>query len=129
VYYRTPPSWNLAYLPFIVLLMMIIPTGAGLWFSALAIRYRDIRFAMPFMIRMLMYSAPILYTASSIPEQYRFIYSLNPIVAVIEGYRACLLGSPMPWMLILPGSAVAVLIMVIGSMYFRRMERVFVDVI
>ena len=128
-YYQVSPTWNLVYLPLLVLLMMIVPTGVGLWLSALAIRYRDVKFAMPFIIRMLIYSAPILYPASAIPEQYRFLYSLNPIVAVVEGYRACLLGMPMPWEFILPGSLVAVLVLVFGAIYFRRMERVFVDVI
>ena len=109
--------------------MMIIPSGIGLWLSALAIRYRDVKFAMPFVIRMLIYSAPILYTASAIPDQYRFLYSLNPIVAVVEGFRACLLGMPMPWEFILPGSLVGVLILVFGAVYYRKMERVFVDVI
>ena len=129
IYYRISPTWNLAYFPFLVVLMMIIPAGVGLWLSSLAIRYRDLKFAMPFMIRMLLYSAPIIYPASAIPEQYRFAYSLNPIVAVIEGYRACLLGTPIPWQYILPGSAVAILILIFGAMYFRKMERVFVDVI
>jgi lipopolysaccharide transport system permease protein len=129
VYYRVTPTWNLVYLPMMVLLMMMIPAGVGLWFSSLAIRYRDVKFAMPFFIRMLLYSAPIIYPASAIPEQFRFIYSLNPIVAVIEGYRACLLGLPMPWESILPGSIVAILILLFGAMYFRKMERVFVDVI
>ena len=128
-YYQVSPTWNLVYLPLLVLLMMSIPAGIGLWLSALAIRYRDVKFAMPFVIRMLIYSAPILYPASAIPEQYRFLYSLNPIVAVIEGYRACLLGMPMPWEYILPGSLVAVLVLIFGAIYFRRMERVFVDVI
>jgi lipopolysaccharide transport system permease protein len=128
-YFHISPTWNLVYLPLLVLLMIIVPTGVGLWLSALAIRYRDVKFAMPFIIKMLIYSAPILYTASSIPEQYRFLYSLNPIVAVIEGYRACLLGLPMPWEFILPGSLVAVLVLIFGAIYFRRMERVFVDVI
>jgi len=108
---------------------MAVPAGIGLWLSALAIRYRDVKFAMPFVIRMLIYSAPILYTASSIPDRYRFLYSLNPIVAVVEGYRACLLGLPMPWEYILPGSGVVVLLLVFGLVYFRKMERVFVDVI
>ena len=128
-YFQISPTWNLVYLPLLVLLMMIVPTGVGLWLSALAIRYRDVKFAMPFIIKMLIYSAPILYTASAIPDQYRFLYSLNPLVAVIEGYRACLLGMPMPWEFILPGSLVAVLVLVFGAIYFRRMERVFVDVI
>jgi len=129
IYYKISPTWNFVYLPFLVVLMMIIPAGVGLWLSSLAIRYRDLKFAMPFMIRMLLYSAPIIYPASAIPEQYRFVYSLNPIVAVIEGYRACLLGMPMPWQYILPGSVVAVLVLIFGAMYFRKMERVFVDVI
>jgi lipopolysaccharide transport system permease protein len=129
VYYRISPTLNLLYLPLLVALMMSVPAGIGLWLSALAIRYRDVKFAMPFVIRMLIYSAPILYTASSIPDQYRVLYSLNPIVAVIEGYRACLLGLPMPWEYILPGTTVAILLLTLGAMYFRRMERVFVDVI
>lgn len=129
IYYQISPTWNLVYLPLLVLLMMIVPSGVGLWLSALAIRYRDVKFAMPFIIRMLIYSAPILYSASAIPDQYRFLYSLNPIVAVVEGFRACLLGLPMPWEFILPGSLVAVLVLVFGAVYFRRMERVFVDVI
>jgi lipopolysaccharide transport system permease protein len=128
-YYQISPTWNLIYLPLLVLLMMSIPAGIGLWFSALAIRFRDVKFAMPFVIRMLIYSAPILYTASAIPETYRMLYSLNPIVAVIEGFRACLLGMPMPWEYILPGIVTAGLLLFSGALYFRRMERVFVDVI
>ena len=129
VYYRIEPTLNLVYFPFLVLLMMSIPAGIGMWLSALAIRFRDVKFAMPFIIRMLIYSAPILYTASSIPDQYRLLYSLNPIVAVVEGYRACILGTPMPWEFILPGTVVAALLLFSGAMYFRRMEYVFVDVI
>lgn len=129
LYYRVEPTWNLVYLPFLILLMMSIPAGLGMLFSALAIRFRDVKFAMPFVIRMLIYSAPILYTASAIPEKYRFLYSLNPIVAVIEGYRACLLGLPMPWEYIVPGALVAIVTLFAGALYFRKMEHVFVDVI
>ena len=129
VYYRIEPTWNLVYLPLLVVLMMAVPAGVGLWLSALAIRFRDVKFAMPFVIRMLIYSAPILYTASSIPEKYRMLYSLNPIVAIIEGYRACLLGLPMPWEFILPGVVTAMVLLLTGAYYFRKMEYVFVDVI
>jgi lipopolysaccharide transport system permease protein len=128
-YYQVSPTWNFVYLPALVLLMIAVPAGIGLWFSSLAIRYRDVKFAMPFVIRMLIYSAPILYPLSAIPEQFRLLYSLNPIVGVIEGYRACLLGMPMPWEYILPGALVALLVLLFGAIYFRRMERVFVDVI
>ena len=120
---------NILFLPFFMLIMVAVPFGAGLWLSALAIRYRDVKFAMTFVIRMLMYSAPILYTASAIPDKWRLIYSLNPIVAVIEGFRACLLGSPIPWQFVWPGVITSVLLVVSGLLYYRRMEKVFVDVI
>jgi lipopolysaccharide transport system permease protein len=128
-YYGVFPSLKLLYLPFFFLLMISIPAGIGMWLSALAIRFRDVKLAMPFVIRMLIYSAPIVYSASSIPETYRFIYSLNPIVAVIEGFRACLLGIQIPWLFIWPGVFTAVLLFWGGTLYFKRMERVFVDVI
>ncbi len=129
IYYSVQPTWNLLFFPVLILLMMSIAAGAGLWLSALAIRFRDVRHAMNFILRMLMYSAPIVYSASSIPEAYRFIYSLNPIVAVIEGFRACLLGTPMPWQYVWPGLTTAAILLISGALYFKRMERIFVDVI
>jgi lipopolysaccharide transport system permease protein len=129
IYYRVMPTWNLLLFPFLLLLMVGTAAGIGMWLSALAIRYRDVKHAMTFVVRMLMYSAPIVYSASSIPAKYRIIYSLNPIVGVIEGYRACFLGTLIPWEYILLGSATAVILFISGAMYFQRMERVFVDVI
>jgi lipopolysaccharide transport system permease protein len=129
IYYRITPTWNLLLCPFFVILMICIPSAIGMWSSSLAIRFRDIKFAMPFIIRMLMYSAPIVYSASKIPEQYRMIYSLNPIVAVIEGLRACLLGLPFQWQFILPGIITCIVLLVSGALYFKKTERVFVDVI
>ena len=128
-YYRVNLTWNLLYFPLFAIMMISIPAGVGMWLSAMAIRFHDVKHAMPFVIRMLIYSAPIVYSATSIPEAYRFIYSLNPIVGVIEGYRACLLGTPMPWPYVWPGITTAILLFVSGALYFRRMERVFVDVI
>jgi len=129
VYYRVSPTWNLLLFPLFLILMISIPIGIGLWLSSLAIRFRDVQQAMPFLIQMLMYSAPIVYSASSIPEKYRIIYSLNPIVAVIEGYRACLLGTPFPWLYIWPGCITATILLISGAYYFKRMERIVVDVI
>jgi lipopolysaccharide transport system permease protein len=129
LFYRIQPSWNLLFLPLFMIMMMAVPAGAGMWLSALAIRFRDVKFAMPFVVRMLVYSAPIVYSASTIPEKYRILYSLNPIVGVIEGFRACLLGTPMPWLFIVPGIITSILLLVTGAFYFRKMERVFVDVI
>jgi lipopolysaccharide transport system permease protein len=129
IYYQVAPTWNLLLLPLLILAMMLVPTGLGMWLAALAIRYRDIKFAMSFFIKLLIYSAPILYTASAIPEQSRFWYSFNPLVAVIEGFRAALLGTPIEWQFIVPGLVTSVLVFLSGAIYFRRMEKVFVDVI
>jgi lipopolysaccharide transport system permease protein len=129
IYYSILPTWNLVFLPLFVILMISIPAGTGMWLSALAIRFRDVKHAMPFVIRMLVYSAPIVYSASSIPEKYRIIYAVNPIVSVIEGFRACLLGRPIPWTYVWPGMITAVVLLISGAVYFKRAERFFVDVI
>lgn len=128
-FYDVTPTSNMFFLPLFIAMMVMIPMGAGLWLSAMAIRFRDVKHILPFVVRLLMYSAPIVYTASAIPDGYRFIYSLNPIVGTIEGFRACFLGTEIPWLYIVPGIATAILLVVSGAFYFRRMEKVFVDVI
>lgn len=129
IYYQVYPTWNILLLPVFILYMMCISAGAGLWLSAMAIRFRDVKYAMTYLIQMLMYSAPIVYSASSIPHKYRLLYSLNPIVGVIEGYRSCLLGTPLPVGYVFPGMLTALVIFMGGLFYFKRMERIFVDVI
>ena len=129
IYYQVELTTNLLFLPVFVAMMVMVPASIGFWLSSLAIRFRDVKFAMPFAIKMLIYSAPILYSADTIPEEYRFWYSLNPIVGVVEGFRACLLGGAIPWEYIVPGMITVVLMLITGAMYFRRMERVVVDVI
>jgi lipopolysaccharide transport system permease protein len=129
LFYKIHPSWNLLLFPFFLIMMMTIPAGIGMWLSSLAIRFRDVKFAMPFVVRMLVYTAPIVYSASTIPEKYRFVYSFNPIVGVIEGFRSCLLGTSMPWFFIVPGIITSLLLLISGTMYFKKMERIFVDVI
>jgi len=129
IYYHVLPTSNLLFLPVFLTFMVSIPAGIGMWLSALAIRFRDVKHAMPFVVRMLIYSAPIVYSAASIPEKYRIIYSLNPIVGVIEGFRACLLGTPIIWSYVFPGMITAIILCITGGLYFKRMERFFVDVI
>jgi lipopolysaccharide transport system permease protein len=120
IYYGVWPGINLLLMPFFILMMISVPLGLSLWLSALA---------MPFVIRMLIYSAPIVYTASAIPESWRVLYSLNPIVGVVEGFRACLIGTEIPWQFIVPGVCSSLLLVFGGLLYFHRMEKVFVDVI
>lgn len=123
-----PTLWVLA-LPALVLLMMLAAAGLGMWLTALAIQYRDIKYAMTFVVHLLMYAAPVVYPASLIPEPYRLLYALNPMVGVIEGFRSALLDTnPMPWDLIGVGTLAAVALVLSGALYFRRTEFVFADV-
>ncbi len=124
-----PTIWALAT-PLLIILMMLTAGGAGMWLTALSVQYRDINYGMGFLIQLLMYAAPVVYPASSVPEQYRLLYALNPMVGVIEGFRSALLGTnPMPWDFIAVGSLTAILIAISGIAYFRRMERIFADVV
>jgi lipopolysaccharide transport system permease protein len=129
VWYGISPTWNVLFLPLLIVLMVVTAAGIGLWFSALAIQFRDVRFAIQFVSQLLMYAAPVVWPVSLIPEQYRMLYGLYPMASVIEGFRASLLGTtPMPWDLILSGSVSAIVILFSGAFYFRRMERIFADV-
>jgi len=128
-YQISPTIWALT-IPLLVLLMMITAVGAGLWLSALSVQYRDINYAMSFIVQLLMYAAPVVYPASSVPERFRLLYALNPMVAVIEGFRSALLNTnPMPWDFMLVGSITALLLLLSGVIYFRRMERLFADLV
>jgi len=128
-WYGIVPTAALAFLPLMVLIMILTAAGIGLWLSVLAIQYRDVRFAMQFVVQLLMYAAPVVWPASLIPGKYRLLYGLYPMAGVIEGFRAALLGhTAMPWDLIGMGSITAVLLFVLGGLYFRRMERTLADV-
>jgi lipopolysaccharide transport system permease protein len=129
VYYKVMPSGNVVFLPLLILLMMATAAGLGMFLSALAIQYRDVRHAMNFMIQILMYAAPVVWPVSKLPHAYRIWYGLYPMAGVIEGFRASLLNTgPMPWDLIGMGAITAVLSFLIGALYFRRTERFFADV-
>jgi lipopolysaccharide transport system permease protein len=129
IWYGTIPTWNVIFLPLLILLMILTASGIGMWLSAMAIQYRDIRHAIGFLVQLLMYAAPVVWPVSLIPDKYRLIYGIYPMAGVIEGFRSSLLGTnPMPWDLILVGGLSAILIAVSGAFYFRRMERIFADV-
>jgi lipopolysaccharide transport system permease protein len=129
VYYRTWPTIYIFFLPYLILLMILTATGIGMWLSALALQYRDIRHATPFLVQLLMYAAPVVWPASLVPESYRLLYGLYPMVGVIEGFRSALLGTrPMPWDFILMGTLSALTIAYTGALYFRHRERIFADV-
>lgn len=125
----TPTVWTLV-LPLLILLMMLTAAGLGMWLTALSVQYRDINYAMGFVVQLLIYAAPVVYPTNSVPLQFRSIYSLNPMVGVIEGFRSALLNTnPMPWDYITIGAISAILILISGILYFQRMERIFADVV
>lgn len=133
VWYGIAPTWNVAFLPLLVLLMILTAAGIGMWLSALSIQFRDVRHAIQFVTQLLMYAAPVVWPVSLITEKFgypvRLVYGLYPMAGVIEGFRAALLGTTaMPWDLIGMGTFSAVAIAITGALYFRRMERIFADV-
>jgi lipopolysaccharide transport system permease protein len=130
-YYRVTPTINIVWLPFFLLLAMITALGVGLWLSALVVMYRDFNYILGILPTFLMYLSPVVYSSSLIPEKWRLIYSLNPMTGVIEGFRWALLGTQgvvTPLMLGI-SAVISVLLFVTGMFYFRRMERVFADMI
>jgi lipopolysaccharide transport system permease protein len=129
IFYQVPLTGNIVFFPVFLIMMVAVPLTVGLWLSSLAIRFRDIKFMSQFVIRMLMFTAPIVYSATEIPADWRLLYSLNPLVGVIEGMRASLLGTPLEWQYILPGMTTTALLLWGGMKYFKRMERIFSDVI
>ncbi len=129
IYYRVVPSANVIFLPVLILLMVATASGLGMWLSALAIQYRDVKHAISFVVQILMYAAPVVWPVSLIPAQYRLWYGLYPMAGVIEGFRSALIGkNPMPWDLIGMGTISAAIILLTGALYFRRTERIFADV-
>lgn len=130
VYYGYMPGQSILLLPLFVLLAFATAFGAGLWVSALMVRYRDFRYIVPFVVQFGLYISPVGFSSSVVPEQWRLLYSINPMVGVIDGFRWAILGeSHIYW----PGFALSVagvfVIICTGIYYFRRTERTFADVI
>ena len=128
-WYGIVPSANVLYLPLLILLMMLTASGIGMWLSALAIQYRDIKHAIQFLVQLLMYIAPVVWPVALMPDKYRLLYGLYPMAGVIEGFRSSILGTnPMPWDLIITGAVTSILLAISGALYFKRMEKYFADV-
>ncbi len=127
--YRIAPSWQLIYLPWLITVLLMTSLGIGMILSAMAVQYRDVKHAMTFAVQLLMYAAPVVYPTSNVPEQWRTLYSLNPMVGVIEGFRSVFLHTvafPYEWMLW--GTLTSAILFIFSLFYFRKMERVFADV-
>jgi lipopolysaccharide transport system permease protein len=130
LYYGLIPTLNVIWLPLFLLLALVTSLGVGLWLSALNVEYRDVRYVVPFITQFWMLATPIAYPSSLLHEPWRTIYGLNPMVGVVEGFRWALLRTnSAPGPLIAVSSAAAVLILITGAFYFRRMEKTFADIV
>jgi lipopolysaccharide transport system permease protein len=128
LYYGLVPTLNIVWLPLFVLLAWISALGVGLWFSALSVTYRDVRYIVPFLTQFWLFATPIAYPSSLLHEPWRTVYGLNPMVGVVEGFRWALLRTnTAPSAAAVVSAVVALLVLVTGALYFRRMERNFAD--
>ncbi len=130
LYYGIAPSTAILLLPIFLLLAVLTALGVGLWLSALNAIYRDVRYVLPFLVQFWMFASPVAYPSSLIPERWRWLYGLNPMAGVIEGFRWALTGRGQPTSLLLAASAIGVLLLVAGGVaYFQKMEATIADVV
>lgn len=131
LWYGFLPSWQILFLPLFILLAIAASLGPALWITALNIKYRDFRYVIPFIIQFGLYVSPVGFSSNIIPEQWRLLYSLNPVVGIIDGFRWCLLGGESN--LYLPGFLMSLSIVAFflwyGIYYFRKTERTFADLV
>src|SRR6185369_9334595 len=129
VYYKVSPSWNLVMLPPLMVLITILATGVGMWLSALNVKYRDIRFALPFLIQLWMFVSPIIYPTEILPPKYHWLFSLNPLTGIIEAFRSALFGRPFNWTSLSISAVLTLLSLVYAGFSFSRVERRFADIV
>jgi lipopolysaccharide transport system permease protein len=129
-WYGIAPTWGVLALPLFTLLAVVTAVAVSLYLAALNVKYRDVGHAIPFLVQFWMYASPVVYSVSIIPEKWRLLYSLNPMVGVIEGFRWALLGKEQPDFAVMAMSTTVVAILLVGGLvYFKRTERVFADII
>jgi lipopolysaccharide transport system permease protein len=130
LYYGLIPTFNALWLPLFLLLSLVTSLGVGLWLSALNVEYRDVRYVVPFITQFWLFATPIAYPSSLLHEPWRTIYGLNPMVGVVEGFRWALLRTnTAPGPIIAVSAAAAIVILITGAFYFRRMEKTFADIV
>jgi len=130
LFYGMMPTANIIWLPLLLLLALVTALGVGLWFSAMNVQFRDVRYTIPFITQFWMFATPIAYPSSLLPEPWRALYGLNPMAGVIEGFRWALLGTETaPGPIIIVSTLAALGLLVSGAYYFRRMEQSFADVV
>ncbi len=121
------PGAALLWLPLLLLLSVLTAAAGGIWLSALNVQYRDVRYVVPFVTQLWMFATPVSYSSSLVPERWRALYALNPMVGVIQGFRWALVGGPSPGVMTLVSAGVVAVALLTGAAYFRRLEGTFAD--
>ncbi len=129
VYYQVGVTVNILMLPALVVLTTLLAIGVGMWTSALNVKYRDIRYALPFAIQLWMFATPIIYPLSLVPERWQWLLKINPLSGIIEGYRSAFFGRPFDWQSLAISTVITLVVLVYAAYDFRRMERTFADVV
>jgi lipopolysaccharide transport system permease protein len=129
LYYEIVPSWGILTLPLFTLLAIAAALAIGLWLSVLNVKYRDVRYTIPFLAQFWLFITPVAYSSTLVPEKWRTIYAINPMTGVVDGFRWALLGQTPPGRVLFVSVAATVLLLVGGLFYFRRMEKTFADTI
>lgn len=129
IYYHTHWTLSVLLLPLFILMMALFAQGVGLLFASLTVKYRDLRHALPFLIQLWMFASPVVYPAKIVPEKWRWVLIINPIAAILEGFRAALWGTPIDWQHLSIAFAIILIVLILSLYIFRRAEDGFVDVI
>ena len=129
LYYHIVPTIQLLFLPVLVLLTALFSLGVGTWFSALNVKYRDVRFALPFLIQLWLFVSSVILPSSSVPPKWRWLLMLNPMSGIIEGYRSALFGLPFDWPALIIAAVLTFLVLLYAIYAFARVERSFADII
>lgn len=129
IYYGVSPSWGALLLPLIILLAAMLAFGTGMLVSALTVKYRDLRHALPFIMQFWMFASPVIYPTSIVPEQWRWILLVNPMTGILEGFRAALTGQALDWTMVSVSAVAATSLLAVAFYVFRGLEDTFADVI
>jgi len=126
-WYQYLPSWHIIFLPLFILIAFFCAFGVGLYLTAVNVKYRDFRYIIPFIIQFGLYITPVGFSSSVVGERWKFLYSLNPMVGVIDGFRWCILGDSISLSSLLISLTTTLLFLILGLFYFRKMEKTFAD--
>jgi lipopolysaccharide transport system permease protein len=129
IYYRVAPTLHVLFLPVLIVMTALFALGVGTWMSALNVKYRDVRFALPFLIQLWLFVSSVILPSSALPQKYRWLLMFNPMSGIIEGYRSALFGLPFDWSAIAMAAAITIAVLAYAIYSFARVERSFADII